>query len=204
MDTDENFEQNIKKGLQHRNDYGKKYGGKTPFVINERDQLFFKNEYQYIIDNADIYSISKLIKQNKFDLVRYRKFEEINFLIEKNNTFLKLYKNTYEKNYYEVIKQVKIKDGNMVKTQFISDHKNEILDYGKYIKKMDLLGVKPQNKVSWEIHTYRKNDLYISISKNSTTNDCIVLSTQKLDGQLKGFNPKPLRIPVELYIMNKS
>jgi len=202
MDTDEDFTKNIIKGLNIRENYGNKYGNKTPFVINERDQLIFKNEYQYIIYNTDIYSVSKLIMENKFDLVRYRKFNEINFSIEKNNAFLKLYKNTYEKNYYEVIKKIKITDINLVKTRFISDHKTEVPDYDKYIEKMNLLGIESQYQVDWEVHTYRKNDFYISISKNSITNDCIVLSTKKISGQVKGFNPKPLDVPVEQYILN--
>ncbi|MEA3448151.1 MAG: radical SAM protein [Bacteroidota bacterium] len=53
MSTDDAFDKNYQLGNQHRIDYGKKYGNKTPFIVNERGSLTSKTEYQYITDDFE-------------------------------------------------------------------------------------------------------------------------------------------------------
>ena len=202
MSNADSFLRNEKEGNLLRYDFGEKYKEKTPFVINDRANLKSKKEYQYIANNNK--SIIDYLLKGGFEMIRLREFNEIHLDSKIENKFIKLYKNSYNKNYIEVIKEsYSVDNSNVIYSIFLSESPIEILDLDKYINKIEIIGGKVLFEVDWKVKTYKKEDEYISVSTNNYNSESIVLSTNKI----YFTEIKPLNKTIERYLLdlkNKS
>ena len=198
MSNAESFLKNEKEGNLLRFDFGNKYKDKTPFVINDRANLKTKKEYQYTTSNKQNF-IDNLTKEG-FEMVRLREFNEIHLDSKVENVFMKLYKNTYNKNYIEITKESYSVDGsNVIFTRFLSENQNEILDLDKYINKLKIIGGKVLFEVDWKIGTYKKDNEYVSVSTNSYNSETVILATSNI----RFIDVKPLNKPLEKYLLDQ-
>jgi len=197
VSNDEVFNKSVKEGLKHRLDYGRKFVNKTPFVVNERESLSFKKEYQYMTSENGVFV--EQLKQLDFKFIRYREFNEVHYKAQKDNVFVKRYKNSYENKFYEVIKEVNI-EGNVVETNFISPYKNMIEDIRKYDMKNEILGIEKAFEIDWKIKTYKNENKYISIGVNNKMTKSFILATFNIEKDV--FDIEELNLPIEQYLFN--
>lgn len=195
IDTCDNFEKGIGEGMLTRLENGKEFGHRTPFIVNERGNLQTKTEYQYTVDNADDF-IETILKDG-YNLIRYREFEEIHFKTSHENTFYKWYKNTYSNRYSEVFKNVSRVE-NRVDTQYFTIAGAEMSNESAQLEKLYHLGVKQLFAVQWFVKTFKKDDLYISVSTNSRNSFNYVLATCQLETVFNKL--QKMNMPLELHL----
>lgn len=164
-DLSEDFDKGVSEGNRIIAGFTKEYGDKTPFKVSARDFTGEKIEYLYYIETQEeLQEFVNELEKAGFSYNQKRAFKE---RIYGEEGCVKAYRNSYEHNYIEVVKNTEIID-NCLKTQFIFGKDKRIIeDIDKYEKYLELLGVKKKKEVEWSLDYYINKEKEVSIGKTA-------------------------------------
>jgi hypothetical protein len=93
---------------------------------------------------------------------------------------IKIYKNDYESNYIEVVKECSF-DKNLKKTTYIFDNEKRVINNKeKYIKYINLFGVKEKIENHWQIEYFKYGKNEVSLGIVDESNKAYITSKEKM------------------------
>lgn len=177
FDLNKDFDDGVLKGNKIIEAYSKKYLDKTPFKVSNKEFIETRTDYLYYLENpTEIEEFLKKIGESKFKHERKRQYIE---KIYGENASVKVYKNSYDHNYIEVVKKIELND-NCLETQYLFGKSQRIIeDIDKYEKYLELLGVSKKKELKWELDYYVNQEKELSIGKLQGSRKLFVLCNYK-------------------------
>ena len=113
---------------------------------------------------------------------------------------VKVYKNSYDHNYIEVVKNVTIESNRITTNYLFGKNQRIIEDIEKYEKYLNLLGVSEKKELKWELNYYANVEKELSIGKVYGSNKIFVLCNYE-DNE---FSLPKLHKSIEATIMEEN
>lgn len=167
------FDEGVNEGNRIIETYSKLYLDKTPFKVSNKEFTETRVDYIYCIEDEN--SLEKLLQNITSDKFKHERKREYTERIYGEKALVKVYKNSYDHNYIEVVKSI-IMNNNCIKTEYIFGKNQRIIEnIDKYEKYLGLLGVSKKKELKWELNYYTKFDKELSIGKVHGSNKIFVL-----------------------------
>ncbi len=167
------FDEGVNEGNRIIETYSKLYLDKTPFKVSNKEFTETRVDYIYCIEDEN--SLEKLLQNIISDKFKHERKREYTERIYGEKALVKVYKNSYDHNYIEVVKNIIMND-NCIKTEYIFGKNQRIIEnIDKYEKYLELLGVSKKKELKWELNYYTKFDKELSIGKVHGSNKIFVL-----------------------------
>lgn len=167
------FDEGVNEGNRIIETYSKLYLDKTPFKVSNKEFTETRVDYIYCIEDEN--SLEKLLQNINSDKFKHERKREYTERIYGEKALVKVYKNSYDHNYIEVVKNI-IMNYNCIKTEYIFGKTQRIIEnIDKYEKYLELLGVSKKKELKWELNYYTKFDKELSIGKVHGSNKIFVL-----------------------------
>lgn len=173
FDLEKNFDEGVLKGNKIIEGYSKKYLDQTPFKVSNKEFTETRVDYLYCLEDKNVLEeLLKKIESSNFKHERKREYVE-RIYGEKGS--VKVYKNSYDHNYIEVVKNVTIESNRITTNYLFGKNQRIIEDIEKYEKYLNLLGVSEKKELKWELNYYANVEKELSIGKVYGSNKIFVL-----------------------------
>jgi molybdenum cofactor biosynthesis enzyme MoaA len=175
---EDNIDESLENGEKIIQGFSKKYGDKTPFKVSNIEYSSEVSNYNYVATKE---TTENLLKLKTMRLKRTRTFEERFYSKSSEKGIIKVYKNTYDHNYHEVVKKVSI-SGNKVISSFVFGREKRIItDLEKYEEYLGIIGNPLKIIGNWKIDYYDLDGIEISVGKVEGNNNTYIVSDKALD-----------------------